>query len=223
MHAQRIEEKLGAAGVTLVAIRYNSQVSGSPAGAIPNEAYQRMDKGQSVQAAGTLAAMLDGRRKPAPRANQPWYLRQMLARQALQWLVENAYESLGSQSADFTKAVDMSGPADEFLKALAANPAEVNLLSTVGIKITPVAYTHPTEAKPAILDFILSLPGAAEPVHGKAALDLKALKAGPVTLEARLLALQKALQNGKTTPPKGVDLTKWKISSSDVWVQFTSP
>ena len=86
MHAQRIQEKLRAAGVTLVEIRYNSQVSGSPAGAIQNEAYQRMDKGQSVQGAGTLAAMLDGRRKPAPRANQPWYFRQMLARQALQWM-----------------------------------------------------------------------------------------------------------------------------------------
>ncbi len=223
MHAQRIEEKLHAAGVTLVEIRYDSQISGSLAGAIPNEAYQRMDKGQSVQAAGTLAAMLDGRRKPAPRANQAWYFRQVLARQALQWMVETAYETLGSQSASFTKGEDVSGPVNEFLKSLAANPEEMSLLSTVGITITAVAYTHPTDAKPATLDFSLSLPGVKDAVQGKAALDLKALKAGPVRVEARLLALQQALQRGKATPPKGIDLTKWKISSSNLWIQFTSP
>jgi hypothetical protein len=223
MHAQRIQEKLHAAGVTLVEIRYNSQVSGSLAGAIPNEAYQRMDKGQSVQAAGTLAAMLDGRRKPAPRANQPWYFRQVLARQALQWMVETAYQRLGSQSADFTQVDGLGEQASQFLQALAAKPDEVSLLSTVGIKIRPVAYTHATEAKPATLDFNIQLPGVAEPVQGKAALDLKALKAGPVRFEARLLALQQALQRGKATPPKGIDLTKWKISSSDLWIQFTSP
>jgi hypothetical protein len=223
MHAQRIQEKLHAAGVTLVEIRYNSQVSGSPAGAIQNEAYQRMDKGQSVQGAGTLAAMLDGRRKPAPRANQPWYFRQMLARQALQWMAENAYQSLGSQSADFTQVDGLGEQASQFLQALADNPDEVSLLSTVGIKITPLAYTHATEAKPATLNFSIQLPGAAEPVQGKAALDLKALKAGPVTLEARLFALQKSLQSGKTAPPKGVDAAKWKISSSDLWIQFISP
>jgi hypothetical protein len=223
MHAHRIEEQLHAAGVTLVEIRYNSQISGSLAGAIQSEAYLRMDKGQSVQGAGTLAAMLDGRRKPAPRANQPWYFRQILARQALQWMLENAYHSLGSQSADFTKAEDMNGPADEFLKALAANPNEVSLLSAVGIKITPITYTHTTDAKPPTLDFTIELPGVASAVQGKVALDLKALKAGPVTLEARLFALQQALQRGKTTPPKGIDAAKWKISSSDLWVQFTSP
>jgi hypothetical protein len=223
MHAQRIQEQLRAAGVTLVEIRYNSQVSGSSAGAIQNEAYLRMDKGQSVQGAGTLAAMLDGRRKPAPRANQPWYLRQMLTRQALQWMLENAYQRLGSQSADFTKVEVVNGPADQFLQALAANPDEVSLLSTVGIKITPVTYTHPTDAKPPTLDFTIELPGVSDAVQGKIALDLKALKAGPVLLEARLVALQKTLQSGKTTPPKGVDSAKWKISSSDLWIQFTSP
>ena len=71
MHAQRIQEKLHAAGVTLVEIRYNSQVPGRAAGAIQNEAYHRMDKGQSVQGAGTLAAILDGRRKPAPAPTSP--------------------------------------------------------------------------------------------------------------------------------------------------------
>lgn len=223
MHAQRIEEKLHAAGVTLVEIRYNSQVSGSTAGAIQNEAYSRMDKGQSVQGAGTLAAMLDGRRKPAPRANQPWYFRQVLARQALQGLVENAYQTLGSQSADFTLAEGLSGPADQFLKTLAANPEEMSLLSTVGIKITPVAYAPQTGAKPATFDFTIGLPGIPEVVQGKAALDLKAFKAGPVTLEARLLALQQALIHGKTTPPKGIDPAKWNISSSDLWIQFISP
>ena len=223
MHARRIEEKLHAAGVTLVVIRYNSQVSGSPAGAIQNVAYLRMDKGQSVQGAGTLAALLDGRRKPAPRANQPWYFRQMLARQALQWLAENAYQSLGSQSADFTQAQDVNSPADDFLKAMAANPDEGSLLSTIGIKITPVAYTHGTDAKPPTLDFTIELPGVASAVPGKAALDIKALKAGPVTLEARLLALQKTLQSGKTTPPRGIDPAKWKLSSSDLWIQFTTP
>jgi hypothetical protein len=223
MHAQRIQEKLHAAGVTLVEIRYTSQVSGSAAGAISTAAYLRMDKGLSVQGAGTLAAMLDGRRKPAPRANQPWYLRQMLARQALQWMLEKAYQGLGSQSADFTKAEGLSGPADDFLQALAANPDEVSLLSTLGIKLTPLAYAHATDAKPATLAFSIALPGVADAVQGKAALDLKALKAGPLTLEARLLALQKALQSGKATPPKGIEASKWKISSSDVWIQFSSP
>jgi hypothetical protein len=182
-----------------------------------------MDKGQSVQGAGTLAAMLDGRRKPAPRANLPWYFRQMLARQALQWLAENAYQSLGSQSADFTKAEDVNGPAGDFLKTLAANPDEVSLLSPVGIKITPIAYTHATDAKPPTLDFTIELPGVASAVQGKAAVDLKTLKDGPVTLEARLLTLQKMLQSGKTTPLKGIDAARWKLSSSDLWVQFTSP
>jgi hypothetical protein len=223
MHAHRIAEKLQEAGVTLVEIRYNSQVSGSQAGAIPGQAYLRMDKGQSVQEAGTLAAMLDGRRKPAPRANQPWYFRQVLARQALQWMVENAYQTMGSQSADFTKTAGLSDRANQFLQDLAANPDEVSLLSAVGIKITPIAYTHATDARPPTLDFSIELPGVASAVQGKAAMDLKALKAGPVTLEARLLALRQALQHGKTTPPKGIDPAKWMISSSDVWVQFTSP
>jgi len=223
MHAHRIEEKLHEAGVTLVTIRYNSQLSGSQAGAIPSDAYLRMDKGQSVQEAGTLAAMLDGRRKPAPRANQPWYFRQVLARQALQWMAENAYSTLGSQSADFTKTESLSDPAKQFLQALAANPDEVSLLSTVGIKITPTAYTHATDARAPTLDFNIQLPGAAGARQGKVALDVKALKAGPVTVEERLFALQQALQRGKATPPKGVDPAKWQISSSDLWIQFTSP
>ncbi len=121
------------------------------------------------------------------------------------------------------RADGLSGPAGQFLQALAANPDEVSLLSTVGIKITPLAYTHATEAKPATLDFSIEMPAMADALHGKVALDLKALKAGPVTLEARLLALQKALQSGKTTPPKGIDAARWKISSSDLWIQFISP
>ena len=225
MHARRIAEKLQAAGVTLVEIRYNSQVSGSQAGAIQSEAYLRMDKGQSVQGAGTLAAMLDGRRKPAPRTNQPWYFRQVLVRQALQWMVENAYQILGSQSVDFTRAegAEQTGPAARFLQTLDANPEGLSLLSTVGIKLTPVAYIHQADGKSVNLDFTLDLPGAAEAVQGKAALDLKALKAGATTLEERLLSLQQALQNGKVNPPKGIDPAKWQDSSSDLWIRFTSP
>ena len=129
----------------------------------------------------------------------------------------------GSQSADFTQIDGLSEQASQFLLALATNPDEVSLLSTVGIKITPLAYTHATEAKPPTLDFSIEMPAMADALHGKVALDLKTLKAGPVTLEARLFALQKSLQSGKATPPKGIDAARWKISSSDLWIQFISP
>lgn len=49
------------------------------------------------------------------------------------------------------------------------------------------------------------------------------LIAGPVTLEKRLLALQQALAHGQTGPPQGIDPVKWQNSSSDLWIQFTSP
>ncbi len=225
MHARRLAEKLRQGGVTLVEIRYNSQVSGSQAGAISADAYARMQKGQSVQDGGTLAAALDGRRKPAPRANQPWYFRQVLARQALQWMLESAYQLLGNQPVDFTGPEGQSDLVKEYMKAQSTSPVDSSLLNTVGIEITPLAYARPTDSKPATLDFTLHLPGSQEDQSGTVALDMKAFKAGPITLEKRLLALQQAFAGkaGKTSPPKGIDPAKWQASSSDTWIRFTSP
>jgi hypothetical protein len=112
---------------------------------------------------------------------------------------------------------------DVILQDLADNPDEVSLLSTIEVEISPLAYARQTNAIPVTLDFTNELPGTTEKVQAKAALDLKALNTGPVTLEERLLALRQALMSGKTTPAKGIGPAKWQNSSSDLWIQLTSP
>lgn len=90
MHTSRVVEKLKGAGLSVVVVRTYAQAEGITAGMLSPEAYRRKEQGLSVAPSGWLGALLEGRKKPPPRAEKPTYISQECMRELTQQLAEAA-------------------------------------------------------------------------------------------------------------------------------------
>jgi len=91
-HTKRVMELLTQAGVSIVHIRPAALTEEKlvTVGWLSNEAYARKGQGRSVAPAGHLGALLEGRKKPPPVANQKEYQRQMYLKQVGLWILNEA-------------------------------------------------------------------------------------------------------------------------------------
>lgn len=72
-HTQKVVELLRAKGVSLAVIRGNALAENRENGDLHIDAYLRKTLSQSIDPAGKLGALLDGRKKPRPVVNELWY------------------------------------------------------------------------------------------------------------------------------------------------------
>ncbi len=72
-HTERAVQLLKAAGVSFAVIEPNSLANNQTAGDLSSDAYARKLKQQSVGEAGSLGALLDGRKKPQPVVEKQWF------------------------------------------------------------------------------------------------------------------------------------------------------
>ncbi|MCI5227600.1 MAG: hypothetical protein D3918_13300 [Candidatus Electrothrix sp. AX2] len=73
LHTADIANFLKDKTASFVVVTPRSLLNGNKRGDLPSEAYKRKLNNQSVGPAGTLGALLDGRRKPPPSLTQPWH------------------------------------------------------------------------------------------------------------------------------------------------------
>ncbi len=73
LHTARLKELLTKAGVSFAVVRPESLAKGSKAGVLSPEAFKRKMQGRSPAPAGHLGAILEGRKKPEPVADEESY------------------------------------------------------------------------------------------------------------------------------------------------------
>lgn len=73
VHTERVVEFFTEAGVSFIVFRSQAQAEGSPIGLLSREAFDRRSEGLSTAPEGTLAALLDGRKKAQSIAEKGWY------------------------------------------------------------------------------------------------------------------------------------------------------
>ena len=136
-HSQRVVELLTKAGASVVHIRPLSWIQkNTPAGGwISNEAYARKNQGRSVAPAGPLGALLDGRRKPPPVADQDWYKQEQAI---LEYMQELAAAAANQQTiTDYQQAAALNALAEQWRDQLSVAGISDAYLSQINVSTSP--------------------------------------------------------------------------------------
>jgi len=98
MHTERVAGLLDDAGASYVLIRSLSQATGSLAGLLTLEQFERKMQGLSIGGENHIGAFIDGRKKPEPTCTTWWYESELFLNQALSGLVNSLRISMNDGS-----------------------------------------------------------------------------------------------------------------------------
>jgi hypothetical protein len=135
-HTKRVVELLTKAGVSVVQIRPAELTDEDRVlkGRLTPDAFARKNQGRSVDPAGHLGALLDGRRKPPPVADKDWYKQKVRTLQLMQELATAASEAANKQSiTDYQQVAALNSLAEQFrdaLREVGISGAQVSQINT---------------------------------------------------------------------------------------------
>lgn len=213
-HTERVVELFTDAGLSFVVLRSQAQAEGSTIALLSREGYGRKTEGLSVAPDGTLAALLDGRKKTRPIADNPWYLVKEVVSVVLQTLAEQAAmmakegksptEIQNSLQDTLGVGVSMFGASvSEFLRANNITSFKVMNVDARSFNDRPIAAVQ--------MEFVFKDPvtGKAKKIQGNVWVEgvEEGKVKGEVTLNDLLSGTSEELKLGRTPPKEETEPT----------------